>query len=100
MSEELEIPPMPQWLEEAADGIEEGVVRLHGYDDCIIGLAESFGAKSHLVYDLTKMLAKLVAEGMEEEEAFEWYSFNIVGGYFGENGPVFVHTAPPQGTEE
>jgi len=26
---------------------------------------------------------------MTEEEAYEYYDYNILGGYFGEQGPVF-----------
>ena len=29
-------------------------------------------------------------EDMSEEDALEYYQFNILGGYFGEQNPVFL----------
>jgi hypothetical protein len=66
-----------------------------GYADCVLGVAESgFMLKqAALVVSKTKVLEKLVKDdGMSEDEALEFFDFNISGAYVGEGTPVFVET--------
>lgn len=88
-------PSLPDWIEEAIGESDDGVIRLDGYDDCIVGVSDEFGGLLRLVYDRRKILAKLIDGGMDEDEAFEWFDFNIIGGYYGPNGPVFIIASPP-----
>ncbi len=60
-----------------------------GFDDCIIGIGRSFDTYK-VVYDTGKVLDKLCESGMTEDEAREFYEFNIVGSYVGEGTPVFI----------
>jgi hypothetical protein len=66
----------------------EGAIILDGFDDCLIGIAEEFGNGPRLIYSKDRIIHKL-REDMTEEEAYEYYDYNILGGYFGEQGPVF-----------
>jgi hypothetical protein len=66
----------------------EGAIILDGFDDCLIGIAEEFGNGPRLIYSKDRIIHKL-QEDMTEEEAHEYYDYNILGGYFGEQGPVF-----------
>ena len=66
----------------------EGSIILDGFDDCLIGIAEEFGNGPRLIYSKDRIIHKL-REDMTEEEAYEYYDYNILGGYFGEQGPVF-----------
>jgi hypothetical protein len=69
------------------------VIRLDGFDDCIVGTTDSWNGTERvwrLVYDANLILQKLGKEGMDEEEAFEYYEFNIAGLYAGEGTPIFV----------
>jgi hypothetical protein len=66
----------------------EGAIILDGFDDCLIGIAEEFGNGPRLIYSKDRIIHKL-QEDMTEEEAYEYYDYNILGGYFGEQGPVF-----------
>lgn len=43
-----------------------------------------------VAYDLVKVHAILMRGGMDEEEASEWISYNVTGGYLGKGTPVFV----------
>ena len=70
----------------------EEVVVMDGYDDCILGVAEGFGSKEVVVYDREKVFQKLEDNGMTREEAVEWYEFNQLGAYVGENTPMFLIT--------
>jgi hypothetical protein len=67
----------------------EGSVKLDGFDDCIIGISESFGEDSRIIYSKDSIIKKLMID-MTEEDAVEYYYFNIVGGFFGERNPIFI----------
>jgi len=42
------------------------------------------------VYSLTKTISELVEQGMDEEEAVEYFDYNIEGAYMGEYTPMFI----------
>jgi len=42
------------------------------------------------VYSLTKTISELVQQGMDEEEAVEYFDYNIEGAYMGDYTPMFV----------
>lgn len=76
---------------ELIDEIAEGAIILDGFDDCIIGLTEEFGNNIRILYSTEKIIDKLMLDSeMTEEDAWEYYSFNIVGGYYGEQNPIFL----------
>lgn len=64
-----------------------------GFDDCIIGLCSGPGQPDVIAYDLNMMIGKLMDDGMSQEEAWEWYNFNILGSYLGEGMPVYIDTS-------
>ena len=67
----------------------EGAVMLDGFDDCVVGVSESFGEEPRLIYSKKQIVSKLM-EDMSEEDAIEYYYYNIVGGYFGTQNPIFI----------
>jgi len=67
----------------------EGAVMLDGFDDCVIGVSESFGEEPRIIYSKMKIINKLM-EDMTEDDAVEYYYYNIVGGYFGTQNPIFI----------
>ena len=62
---------------------------MQGYDDCIAGIVERFGAPPIVCYDKGKVLARLMQDGMSEDEA-EFWSFNQIGAWVGESTPCFI----------
>jgi len=66
----------------------EGAVLLTGFDNCIVGVVEEFGG-NRVLYSKEKIIQKLM-EDMSEEEAYEYFDYNIIGGYFGDQNPVFL----------
>ena len=42
------------------------------------------------VYSVCKIISELVKDGMDEEEAVEFYDYNIVGAYMGEFTPIYI----------
>jgi hypothetical protein len=71
--------------------IDPDLLLMDGFDDCIIGICESFGGVPVVAYDYDRVLANLQASGMTYEEAVEYHEFNQVGAYVGERTPVFIH---------
>ena len=67
----------------------EGAIILDNFDDCIVGISEQFGEGNRIVYS-KDMIIKKLCEEMSEEEALEYYDYNILGGYFGEQNPIFL----------
>jgi hypothetical protein len=71
----------------------EGAVILDGLDDAIIGIVEEFGNGPRILYSKDKILTILCErDGMSIEEAEEFYGYNIVGLYAGEQNAVFLIT--------
>ena len=66
-------------------------VMVDGYDDCIINIVEGFGIGCVFLYDTNKILKKLMKEdGMNQEEAYEYFEYNILGAYISEYNPLFT----------
>ena len=62
-----------------------------GFDDAIIGMAERINLGPVVAYDVEKMIEIMVnRDGMTDEEAWEFYYFNIVGSWVGEFTPIFI----------
>jgi len=68
----------------------EGLLKMDGYDDCLVGVVERFGQDSYFIYDRELVLEKLQKDGMSYEEALEYYEFNQLGAYVGERTPAFL----------
>tara|TARA_R110001599_G_scaffold65898_1_gene186150 strand:+ start:817 stop:1077 length:261 start_codon:yes stop_codon:yes gene_type:complete len=59
-----------------------------GYDDAIIGVELDY--EPRVVYDQNKIIDILMADGMTDEEAQEFFDFNIAGSYVGKQTPIYV----------
>jgi len=71
----------------------EGAILLDGLNDAIIGITEEFGKDNRILYSKSKILSILCErDGMSISEAEEFYDFNILGLYAGEQNPVFLIT--------
>ena len=64
------------------------LLKADGFDEAIIGVVQRIGLQA-ICYDLNKVIAILMQE-MTEEEAWEYYQFNIAGAWVGESTPVFL----------
>ena len=64
------------------------LVTLDGFDEAILGVVERIGLLA-VCYDRNKIISILMRD-MNEEEAWEFYDFNIAGAYMGETSPVFL----------
>ena len=61
-----------------------------GFEDALMGVGVIFN-RSLATYDIRKCIDILIKrDGMTEEEAVEYFEFNVTGSYVGENTPIFV----------
>jgi hypothetical protein len=61
-----------------------------GFEDALIGYGTRF-SYDVAVYSTAKCLEILMKrDGMTDEEALEYFEFNVTGAYVGENTPVFL----------
>jgi hypothetical protein len=70
---------------------DETLLLVDGFEDAFVGIGRQFG-KPIAVYDRFQCIEQLIKEGMTEEEAEEYFQFNVEGAYVGENTPIFLET--------
>ena len=76
--------------------IHTDLLKMDGFDDCIVGICERFGMDAVLAYDREKVLAKLMTDGMTRDEAEEFFEYNQIGAWMGDKTPVFVTLFKPK----
>jgi len=67
----------------------EEILTADGFDEAIVGLAR----RPNLIaaaYDVNKILQIMVDGGMAPDEAREYFEFNVVDAWVGENTPVYI----------
>lgn len=60
------------------------------YDSCILGVAERFGGEYYVAYSKQRVIRALCNQGMNYDEACEWFSYNTIGAWLGEHTPIFI----------
>ena len=71
----------------------EGLLFADGFDDAIIGVAERIGMEPVVAYDTDKII-EILSRDMTEDEAVEYFDFNIIGAYVGERTPIYIKKSP------
>lgn len=64
------------------------VLFLDNFDEAIICLIKSFNIYK-ILYDTNKILS-ILSKDMTEEDAIEFFEYNIIGSYVGESTPAFT----------
>jgi hypothetical protein len=59
-----------------------------GFEDAFIGIGDKFGVLS-ATYDKQKCL-QILQKDMSEEEAIEYFEYNVLGSWVGDNTPIFL----------
>ena len=60
-----------------------------GFEAALVGYVQQFNRTTAL-YDYEACIKVLVDGGMDEEEAAEYFDFNVAGAYVGEKTPSFA----------
>ena len=99
-AERLNVPETPAALpterlniREYLEPMFEGLLYLSEpeFDAAIVGVADRIGMETVVVYDTSKVIDILCErDGMDREQATEFYEFNIIGAYVGERTPMFI----------
>jgi hypothetical protein len=80
-------PIEPQNIDKVAEQTGVPLVRLDGMDACVLGVTAD---GQHLVYSAPRIIDLLMRrDGMDDEEAQEWFYFNIECAYLGPHTPVY-----------
>lgn len=58
-----------------------------GFDDAVIGIDSK---DMRVVYDYSKMVEILMAQGLDELQANEHLEYNVLGSYVGEMTPIYI----------
>jgi hypothetical protein len=66
------------------------MLKAEGFDKAIIGVGYRCGQEDIYVYDTEKCVKILMDQGMTEEEAIDYFEYNVVGSWVGEETPIFV----------
>ena len=72
--------------------INEDMLFADGFDDALVGYIERAGSPSIACYDKDKCI-DILSNDMSYEEALEYFYFNVVGAYVGDNTPCFLTRA-------
>lgn len=83
---------MSDFREEMADLYGDDLLFLdppEQFDNCILGMVERCGMSPVVLYDEAKVVKTLVDQGLGEDEAFDFYLFNVAGASAGERSPMF-----------
>jgi hypothetical protein len=65
---------------------EEESLKADGFDDAVIGIDEN---TFRLIYSCKKCLEILIKDGMDEEDAEEYFEYNVKSAWVGEKTPIW-----------
>ena len=71
---------------------EHEMLTMDGFDDCIIGVVERYGQNPIVCYDKEKVIQRLESDGMDRDEAEEFFYYNQIGAWMGDATPCFLST--------
>jgi hypothetical protein len=71
---------------------DESVQLADGFEDAFIGISRQFNRAPFANYDRNKCIEIIIEQGMDEDEAEEYFAFNVEGAYVGESTPAFTIT--------
>lgn len=64
---------------------EDEFIKADGFDEAIIGVDYH---NARLIYSVSKCI-DILAKDMSEEEAVEYFNYNVAGAYVGEKTPIW-----------
>jgi hypothetical protein len=71
---------------------EESVLFADGLEQAFMGIGYQFNDPV-AIYSKHKSIQCLMAQGMDEEQALEYFDYNIAGAYVGPSTPIFLEDA-------
>ena len=65
---------------------EEEIILADGFDKAIIGVSNN---DMRVIYSKSLCIDILMSQGMDEDEALEYFEYNVSGAYVGEKTPIW-----------
>ena len=65
---------------------EEEILKADGFDDAILGIEDT---SMWLIYSVSKCIEILIAGGMTDEDAVEYFHFNVKDAWVGDKTPIW-----------
>ena len=84
--------------DEVADFVSEfseNALLCDGLEEAFVGVSVRFGQEPIACYDYNKVLKIFMKDGMTEEEAVEYFDYNVIGAWVGEQTPCFINCYSP-----
>jgi len=78
-----------QELDEYCDAHEIEMLVADGHDNAILGVVRRFD-QTFVLYNKATVIKNLLDNGMTEEQAFEYFEFNISGAWMGDHTPAYL----------
>lgn len=66
---------------------DEEFVILDGLDSAVVGIDAN---ELRLIYSVQLIIKKLVKQGLSEQDAHEWFAYNILGAHMGPKTPIYL----------
>ena len=83
----MTVTELREWV---ADYNEEALMA-DGFEEAIIGMGARCSQEPVVIYDAERCLEVLMErDGMSEENARDYFYFNVLGAWLGKNTPIFV----------
>jgi hypothetical protein len=84
-------PTLRDRIDEALEAMGEDALLMTGFDEALIGFSQRINEPLLAVYSWDKMMTVCMErDGMTDEEADEYISFNCLGAWVGERTPIIV----------
>lgn len=78
-------------IKEMLSEVNEEALVCDDLEDALVGIGESYGKSPVAVYNVDKIIQiYMERDSMSEEEAREFFDYNVLGAYAGEHMPIFV----------
>jgi hypothetical protein len=68
---------------------EESAVFADGLEEAFIGIGYQFNTPI-AIYSKKKAIQYFMEQGMDEEGAYEYFDYNVIGSYVGGQTPIFL----------
>lgn len=76
-----------------------GILFADGFDEAFVGIAHKANGKSVACYDMSKCLSILQSrDGMSLQDAMEFFEYNVLGAYMGDQTPCFLERVSESGS--
>lgn len=80
-------------LEVYGDDVE--IILYDGFDKALVGFGAAFTNAVCAVYDYDECIRILIEDGMDADDAEEYFEFNVRGTYAGATTPIFISKFNP-----